>query len=103
MYEAGAQGKSFDAIILGKGERDMGIVFTDKENSKDISIARVSKTTGKYVFIECEPINDYDVVEKYKITGAGQKLLTGSCPSHQDMIDKLLKKAFKAEKKGKVV
>ena len=92
--EAANQGKLYDAIIIGHAtKRDLAIVFTDK--TKDNAIARVTKNEGKYLFIECEPLNDYDVVGKYNVSGFGQVVLTGDCPSHQSKIDKLMKKATK--------
>jgi len=91
--EAANQGKIYDAIIIGTSERDMAVVWGDK--AKDNSIARVKKTEGKLVFIECEPLVNYDIVGKYNVSAAAQALLTGTCPNHQSKIDKLVKKASK--------
>jgi hypothetical protein len=33
---------------------------------KDLSLARAQKMSGKYVFLKCEPVNDYDVAFEIK-------------------------------------
>jgi hypothetical protein len=92
-FEAAQQGKIYDAIILGTSDRDIAIVWKDK--SKDNAICRVKRNEGKYVFIECEPLTDYEIEGKYNISGVGQQIIIGTCPSHQEKVDKLLKKASK--------
>jgi hypothetical protein len=92
-YEASNQNKLYDAVILGNTERDMAIVWKDK--TKDNSIARVKKVEGKLLFVECEPIANYDVTAKYDVSGAGQKIMTGTCPSQDEKIAKIMKKAGK--------
>lgn len=92
--EAADQGKIFDALILGTSQ-DRDIAITWKDKSKDNAIARVRKNEGKLVFIECEPIGNYDIAGKYNISGVGQQLLLGTCPTHQEKVDKLIKKAGK--------
>ena len=94
-YEAGNQSRLYDAIILGAG-RDQAIIWKDK--TKDNAIARVKKQEGKLFFVECEPLANYDIVEKYNVSGVGQQILLGSCPTTQAKIDKLLKKAGKDKK-----
>lgn len=89
--EAALQGRLYDAIVFSKSDRDMAIIWKDK--TKDNAIARVKKTEGKLIFIECEPINDYEIVGKYDVSGVGQKLITGKCPTHNQKIDKLIKKS----------
>ncbi len=94
--EAADQGKPYDAIILVDGSlRDLAITWNDK--SKDNAIARVRKNEGKLVFVQCEPLTNYDVVGKYDISGLGQQILLGSCPSQQEKIDKLIKKSIRDE------
>lgn len=36
------------------------------QNEKDLSMARTQKMSGKYVFLECEPINEYVVAFEIK-------------------------------------
>jgi len=91
--EGANQSRMYDAIIIGHAERDMAITWKDK--SKDNAIARVEKIEGKYVFIECEPNVNYDIIGKYDVSGVGQQLLLGSCPTHKEKIEKLLKKSTK--------
>jgi hypothetical protein len=91
--EAAAQGKIYDAIIIGTSDRDIAITWKDK--SKDNSIARVKKMEGKLYFVECEPISNYEVVGKYNVSGIAQAILLGTCPSHTEKINKLIRKAEK--------
>lgn len=91
--EAANQGKIYDALIFGTSDRDMAIIWKDK--SKDNAIARVKKNEGKFVFVECEPLANYDVISKYDVSGVGQQILLGSCPGHQQKVDKIIKKATK--------
>lgn len=92
--EAANQGRLYDAIVTVNGSsRDIAVTWTDK--SKDNAIARVKKNEGKLVFVQCEPLENYDIAGKYNISGAVQQVLLGTCPTHQQKIDKLLKKADK--------
>jgi hypothetical protein len=91
--EAAQQGRIYDAIILGTSDRDIAITWKDK--TKDNAICRVKRNEGKYVFIECEPIADYNIAGKYNIAGVGQQILLGTCPGHQEKCDKIIKKANK--------
>jgi hypothetical protein len=92
--ESANQSKFYEAIICVNGSaRDLAINWTDK--SKDNSIARVKKIEGKFVFWQCEPLANYDIVGKYNVSGVGQQVLMGTCPTHQQKIDKLIKKAQK--------
>ena len=86
--EAANQSRIYDAIILSSAGRDMAITWKDK--SKDNAIARVKKNEGKLVFIECEPLANYEIAGKYNISGFGQALLLGTCPTHQEKIDKII-------------
>lgn len=92
--EAANQSKIYDAIVCVNGSpRDLAITWKDK--TKDNAIARAKKQEGKIIFTECQPTTNYSVVGKYNVSGNGQRILLGSCPSHQSCIDKLLKKANK--------
>lgn len=91
--EAANQSKLYDAIIISPAGRDMAIIWKDK--SKDNAIARVKRVEGKYIFIQCEPIVNYNMIGKYNVTGAGQQLLLGTCPTFQEKLSKLIKKANK--------
>lgn len=91
--EAANQSRLYDAIILNPAGRDMAIIWKDK--SKDNAIARVKRVEGKFIFIQCEPISNYNMIGKYNVSGAGQQILLGTCPSYQEKISKLIKKANK--------
>ena len=94
--EAANQNKLFDGIIIAPStKRDLAIVFKDK--TQDNAIARVNRNEGKFLFIECEPLTDYDVVGKYNVSGVGRAALTGNCPTLQRKIDNLIKKGTKAK------
>lgn len=90
MKESGLQdGKSFDAIITrSNSKRDLAIKFASSK--KDNSIARISPVNGKYIFIECDPLSEYDVVSNIKVSPGANR---------QKTIDKILNKAFKEEEK----
>jgi hypothetical protein len=96
MLEAGAQGRQFDAIIIGTAERDMAIKF--KDPALDNSVATVKRNNGKYYYIFCEPSGEYSVVEKIKAFRANQ--ITGQCLSTTQLVEKVMKDALKSEKKN---
>jgi hypothetical protein len=45
--------------------------------------------------VQCEPLNNYNIIGKYNVSGVGQQLLLGTCPTHQQKIEKILKKSNK--------
>lgn len=67
LTEAGAQLKPFDAIILQPGARDIAIKFRDSVAPADRALATVPKQQGKYLFIYCEPVAEYQVVKTEKV------------------------------------
>jgi hypothetical protein len=92
--ESANQGRLYDALIIGEGtDRDVAITWKDK--TKDNSTARVNKTEGKYVFVGCEPICDYEVVFKKDVSRPGQRLAFGTCPTDDQIISDLMKGADK--------
>ena len=97
-YEAGLQSRLYDAIIFTAGvPRSIAIIFKDK--TKDISLGRTKRITGKLVFIESEPIAEYDMINQYDVNMNGRVAWTGHCATHGERIDKLLRLSFKDEKK----
>ena len=36
------------------------------QNEFDASLAQVNKVSGKYIFLNCEPVNEYEVVYEVK-------------------------------------
>jgi hypothetical protein len=68
--------------------------FNYKSNDeKDLSLGRVTRMSGKYIFINCEPTNDYEVVYEVKT------VLLGGVTSTNAMVDAVLVNAKKMEKK----
>jgi hypothetical protein len=62
------------------------------QNEFDASLAQVNKVSGKYIFLNCEPVNEYEVV--YEV-----KAFALSFSGIDDITDIVLKKAFKMKKK----
>lgn len=90
--EAANQGRLFDAIIVGANtNRDIAITWKDK--SKDNSVARVSRVEGVYLFVGCEPINNYEVVFKKDVSSTG--VMLGMCLDDNKMAANLMKAAAK--------
>lgn len=58
----------------------------------DKGLARVEKKSGKYVFLECEPVTEYDVAFDVKAAVAGAEV-----PA--DFVEVVLKKALKTGEK----
>lgn len=91
--ESANQNKLYDAIICEYGShRDIAIVWKNPE--LDNSLARVDKIEGVYVFVQCEPLIDYAVIQKYNLSGIGHYLLTNTCPTHTQRISKIIKKSI---------
>lgn len=61
---------------------------------KDFSLARVSKVSGKWVFMRCEPIQDYDVVFDVAPWGSGK--------TPEDIANLIVTDAIKVGKKKKI-
>ena len=52
-----------DAVVYSSGKRIIGIKFTSTATANDKGIARVTKMKGMPVFVMCEPVNKYDVLQ----------------------------------------
>ena len=66
------------------------------DNEKDV--ARVQKINGKMVFVMCEPLQEYEVVETVNTTVSS--LLAGQ-QSISAQVKEMVNKAIQREKKGK--
>lgn len=81
-----------DAVVISmaKGSTDKAIVikFKDGQEKDNLGLARANKVNGLYVFTDCEPVNEYDIVER---EGAA----IGWSSEYQAVRDKLVKKAVK--------
>jgi len=65
------------------------------QNNFDASLAKVNKVSGKYIFLNCEPVNEYEVVYEVKAV----PLTTGQVSTLDKISNFVLKKAFKMKKK----
>jgi hypothetical protein len=63
MVEAGSQLKPFDAILIQAGQRDLANKFRDGVSPEQRALATAPRNEGKYVFMFCEPVADYEVVK----------------------------------------
>lgn len=75
------------------------VVTEDKQETTDLALARVDKISGKYIFLNAEPVAEYEVAFMVEI-----KVIWDN--SQMNSLDKIanlvLNKAFKtAEKEGK--
>lgn len=81
-----------DGVVLSmaKGSTDKAIVikFKDGQTKDDLALARVNKAIGIYVFTDCEPVNEYEVLDRVKAS-------FGWSSQYQGVRDKLIKKAIK--------
>lgn len=75
-------------IVIGMG-------FTVTQQEKDYSLARVQRTTGKYVFTYCEPVQPYDVAFIVEVKLVWSNSQINSVSKIQNLI---LDKAFKISK-----
>lgn len=96
LTEAGAQLKPFDAIVLQPGARDIAIKFKDSVPAAERALATVPKQQGKYVFVYCEPVADYQVVKTEKVAWYN-RAFGGAYYSIPTVEAKLLKTAQKDE------
>lgn len=72
------------------------LAFTAKTlhfDPADKGLARVEKKTGKYIFLECEPVQEYDVAFEIKVT------LFAVPENVQAWVEPVLKKALKISEK----
>lgn len=87
----------FDALITTDGNNGTLVKFKDG-NEELKGIGRITKLQGKEVYVLCEPIREYDVVEK--VNSIFTQLLGKS--SIDDLINELVIKSVDKEKKGKI-
>ncbi|PRY28549.1 hypothetical protein CLV58_12928 [Spirosoma oryzae] len=52
-----------DAVVYSSGKRIVGVKFEQKATAKNKGIARVSKIKGMPLFIMCEPLKSYRVLQ----------------------------------------
>lgn len=72
----------------------LSFTYSDKRMEKDYSLAHVTKESGKWVFIRCEPTNDYDVAFTVNPWG--------SAKSPEDIANLIVTDAIKVGKKKNI-
>jgi hypothetical protein len=86
-------GKSFDAIITKDGsDRDLAVKFLPTESDKSVAVIR--KTSGKYLYMECTPLNEYEIISNLKKSNPYFRT------TRKKYLDGVFKKAIKKENKG---
>jgi len=70
-----------------------GMNSSINKQEKDLSLARVQKMSGKYVFLSCEPVNDYDIA--FEIKG----FTIGQFASPDEIANFVIKNALRVVKK----
>lgn len=83
-----------DAVIYSAGKRIVGVQFTDKATPETKEIGRVSKVEGYPVFVMCEPLVNYSVINS---KGGGIKwksLFTAGIVNNsiEDDVEQMVKK-----------
>jgi len=73
--------------------------FAFTQSNQDKSLARVHRVQGKYVYVMCEPVCDYLLVDQVN-TKLSQ--LIGTSPNIDKMVKELVEKAIDKEKRGKI-
>ena len=68
--------------------------YSKQQTEKDYGLARVTKASGKWIFIRCEPVNDYDV--------AFEVSPWGSPKNPEEIANLLVTDAIKVGKKKKI-
>jgi|ADurb_Cas_02_Slu_FD_contig_123_40504_length_1899_multi_5_in_2_out_0_2 hypothetical protein len=88
----------FDAIVTSDGTNAILIKF--KEGSEDKKgIGRVTKMQGKEIYVMCEPLLEYETVNK--VNSAFAQII-GVDPTVENMIKTLVDKAVDKERKGSI-
>jgi len=77
-------------ISMAQGGTDKAIVikFKDGQDKDNLGLARVNKANGIFIFTDCEPINEYEILDR-----VGARF--GWSAQYQAVRDKLVKKAVK--------
>jgi len=70
INKAKKENSNIDAIIYTSGKRVVGVKFKDEPTEQTKGIGRASKMKGHYLYVMCEPLNDYEVL---KSKGGGIK------------------------------
>ncbi|MBD0366042.1 MAG: hypothetical protein ICV53_08060, partial [Flavisolibacter sp.] len=102
VHNVTKQNAKVDAVIYSAGKRIVGVIFTDKSNSKEAGLARVSKVMGYPVFVMNEPVTDYKILNNQNGGVKWKSLLTAGVVNNsieediQAMVKKLQSRAADA-------
>ncbi|MGN6246768.1 MAG: hypothetical protein ACTHNG_00345 [Ginsengibacter sp.] len=88
------QNARVDAVIYSAGKRIVGVQFTDQATPQTKEIARVSKVNGYPVFVMCEPLTNYSVINSIGSGIKWKSLFTAGLVNNsiEDDVDQMVKK-----------
>jgi len=75
------------------------LVSATSNQDKDRSLAKAQRIQGKYVFVLCEPVLDYEFVED--VNTSASKMFVGQEDIRAQIKD-MVNRAIKKEQKGKI-
>ncbi|MBR4678999.1 MAG: hypothetical protein IKO99_13480 [Bacteroidales bacterium] len=77
-------------ISMAQGGTDRAIIikFKDGQDKDNLALARANKVNGLYIFTDCEPVNEYDIIDR-------ESNFMAWSSQYQAIRDKLVKKAVK--------
>lgn len=77
-------------ITMSKGFTDKAIAikFKEEQNTEELALARVNKVIGLYIFTDCEPVNEYEILGRVKTS-------FGFATQYQSVRDKLIRRAVR--------
>ena len=75
------------------------LISANSNQDKDKSLAKAQRIQGKYVFVLCEPVLEYEFVED--VNTSASQMLVGQ-QDIRDQIKDMVNRAIKKEQKGKI-
>lgn len=88
------QNTRVDAVIYSAGKRIVGVQFTDQATPQTKEIGRVSKVNGYPVFVMCEPLTNYSVINSRGPSIKWKSLFTAGIVNNsiEDDVEQMVKK-----------
>jgi hypothetical protein len=88
------QNARVDAVIYSAGKRIVGVQFTDQATPQTKEIGRVSKVNGYPVFVMCEPLTNYSVINSRGPSIKWKSLFTAGIVNNsiEDDVEQMVKK-----------
>lgn len=81
------------AIVLNDGGRAIAIKFKNSDD-ENLNLARATKENGVYIFTDCDPLSEYEVLGEKKVASTARAAM-GMSVSYTTVKEKLTKKAVK--------